>query len=75
MVDEATEAAEEDAAKKASGEAEEARVAYEDKTKEHSIQGIVASSKRPSTATPKMTATTVSIIRLSRTWLIHACHV
>ena len=69
MVDEAAEAVEEDAANKAKvvAEAEAVRVAYEDTKKDNSIQGIVASSKRPLTATPTMTATTVSIIRQSRT--------
>ena len=74
MVDEAAEAAEEDAANKSSSEAEEARVAYEDTTKDHSIQKIVASSKRPLT-TPTRIATTVSLIRLSPTWLMPGCHV
>ena len=78
MVDEAAEAAEEDGAEmeKVDAETETVRVACEDTTKNHGIQKLVASSKRSLTATPKTTtATTVSIIRQIRTWLIPACHV
>ena len=76
MVDEATEAVEEDAAnkEKVDAETEEIRVACDDMTKDHRIQGIVASSKRSLTATPTRTATTVSIIRQSSTRLMPACH-
>ena len=75
MVDGAAEAVEEDAANKANAEAEALRVAYEDTAKGHRIQKVVASSKRSLTATPTRTATTVTIIRQSRTWVMPACHV